>query len=1476
MAAPLRRRPTRTRRLAAAAILATLGLAVTQTTAIPFLHTINDYDAQGHACPIAPFLDQQCPQLCAVSVDKCPTGFRPSCPDDAEYCPDGTCQPKGTQCAAAGDAVCACSASLDADWTAKYKSWVPCTPAAAANLTDPTSFVTVNLTGVRAADKADALVKQCTSTLSNADESQIAFLQCPAAPAAQFTFTEPIWISFWVMASLQIVSLISFAAFKLLTERAVEHKRQQNVDAALAASMDSPLKDSATDLKTSATATGVRLPLRPATAAEKQLLEEFRRDEFFDAAALKDVDAVHHVGANGRKLQPGDPGYLHFDYYVDHPFGAAAFYVSLAFTLYLQVYLGLNVSDYYSSLYTGHIYFFVSDALIASSFVGVWHIMVLTLIIWRLGGVVSVRAWFRIRVQDVADAQYVVVTRKVEAIQATDFSESGIVKKMLSVVHASERLADKYLKLSLVVSAHRVLRSPHIGVPYFYYNCIRYVYSPIAATFHPYPYSIGTTVASYAALATATEAKGGLPADESAKRMDLVGRNEIDIPARSFWDLWTEEMGGWFYLYQGSCLWVWYWFAYWQMGVVLTIVILIASLIKTRVRYISHKRIRMLATMSTTVKVMRNGAWAIVDSGDLVPGDLVALVPGKVAVDLVLCQGQAVLDESSLTGESRPIRKFAVPDNDQATLSMVHHKRHLLLAGTSVMQADEGAYGLVLKTNINTSRGQLIQKMLHPQPIKFVFDEQLKVVLMCMLAWGVVCFCLVFYEMGVNSISSWFYALFIISEVISPLLPAVLVAGQSVAADRLVKKHQVFCIDLPRITMSGKTQVFCFDKTGTLTKEGLDMWGFLPATARVPDVVENVAMEAPLQADVATLDPLVRIGLATSHSLTAHESQLLGNPVDVAMFEFTGCALEGDDVAAPTGETVARIVRRYEFVHSRQTMAVVVEDVKNATSTHGAYRAYVKGSYEKIRDRCTPASVPAWYDQVARGYAKRGGYVLALATKTLPNATPRDAIAVLDREIVESDLTLVGLVVFRNTLKTDTKDAIEELQRGLCRTVMITGDNVFTGIYIARECGLSPSHGYEKPARCVYADMEDGQLVWRDVDSEDKLSADDVQALFDRRNVEALDLAASGAAWAELSKTGLADKYLLAFRVWGRMAPEQKIDVVKRHMDAGLIVAMCGDGGNDCGALNAAHVGIALSEAEASIVAPFSSKTKSVQSCVNLVAEGRAALASSFAGFKFLVMYGMTMSAQALTMYYFSVVLPQNIWIMIDGVIVVSSIYALTQAKALSHLEPRRPTAQLLGPQTVISILTHTAINWTFLFCGIYMLFQQSWFLCNEFDASSIDAGKWWLLGDNYESTIIASIVVPQFINNAAVYNYGHLFRRSWFSNYVYVVVYLGLMSTISVIILTGPNAFTCMFRINCGSPSVLESLGYPTPTWKMDAYNSILGHNLMPQWFRWQLWAYAASNVVLCLLVERFAILGSVNTWVRTKWPLKRKAIHV
>ena len=83
--------------------------------------------------------------------------------------------------------------------------------------------------------------------------------------------------------------------------------------------------------------------------------------------------------------------------------------------------------------------------------------------------------------------------------------------------------------------------------------------------------------------------------------------------------------------------------------------------------------------------------------------------------------------------------------------------------------------------------------------------------------------------------------------------------------------------------------------------------------------------------------------------------------------------------------------------------------------------------------------------------------------------------------------------------------------------------------------------------------------------------------------------------------------------VYARMSPDDKallVELLQDTMD--VQVGMCGDGANDCGALKQANAGISLSEAEASIAAPFTSKVHDISCVITLIREGRAALTTTF------------------------------------------------------------------------------------------------------------------------------------------------------------------------------------------------------------------------------------------------------------------------
>ena len=78
--------------------------------------------------------------------------------------------------------------------------------------------------------------------------------------------------------------------------------------------------------------------------------------------------------------------------------------------------------------------------------------------------------------------------------------------------------------------------------------------------------------------------------------------------------------------------------------------------------------------------------------------------------------------------------------------------------------------------------------------------------------------------------------------------------------------------------------------------------------------------------------------------------------------------------------------------------------------------------------------------------------------------------------------------------------------------------------------------------------------------------------------------------------------------VLARMKPENKAQFIEDLSDVGYITAMVGDGSNDCNALKRAHVGISLSELEASVASPFTSQNPDISCVEKLIREGRCSL----------------------------------------------------------------------------------------------------------------------------------------------------------------------------------------------------------------------------------------------------------------------------
>lgn len=310
------------------------------------------------------------------------------------------------------------------------------------------------------------------------------------------------------------------------------------------------------------------------------------------------------------------------------------------------------------------------------------------------------------------------------------------------------------------------------------------------------------------------------------------------------------------------------------------------------------------------------------------------------------------------------------------------------------------------------------------------------------------------------------------------------------------------------------------------------------------------------------------------------------------------------------------------------------------------------------------------------------------------------------------------------------------------------------------------------------------------------------------------------------------------------MTPAGKIKCVELHMEAGIITGMCGDGGNDCGALRIAHVGVALSDADASVVSPFTSKTKTVRSVVDLCREGRCSLATSFASVKMLIMYGFVGSSFRVVQYFHGTILAEWCLIYMDGLVLVGLSYFLTLSKPLAYLGKQRPTSSLIGPTCLFSLFGQELINIIFLYQAIKFLKRQSWYC--PFVPDNVDLSKWWLLSDTTIATCLFLVTCLQQQIAAWTFSFGSKFRQRFYRNYLLFAFLLLLLSFHFYLLLGGPNQVTDLFRI-ASSTNVIGLPDIP-----------------LPFEFRVQLFWFLIGNFLTCLLYESFVVLGPIRTYFR------------
>lgn len=213
-----------------------------------------------------------------------------------------------------------------------------------------------------------------------------------------------------------------------------------------------------------------------------------------------------------------------------------------------------------------------------------------------------------------------------------------------------------------------------------------------------------------------------------------------------------------------------------------------------------------------------------------------------------------------------------------------------------------------------------------------------------------------------------------------------------------------------------------------------------------------------------------------------------------------------------------------------------------------------------------------------------------------------------------------------------------------------------------------------------------------------------------------------------------------------------------------FVLAMCGDGANDCGALKAAHVGISLSEQDSSVASPFTSKTPDVSCVPKVIKEGRAALTTSIGVFKFMVCYSLAQFTSCVILYGIDSNLTSLQFLYIDICLVLHfmSFFGKTEAYT-GPLDKNRPPTSLLSFTSIASIIFQMFFVIVFQVISYKVIQTYDWFTPFIFDTNNT---TYYTCYENYA---VFCMSIFQYKAIAVVFSKGKPYRKPVYTNKIFL-----------------------------------------------------------------------------------------------------------
>ena len=453
-----------------------------------------------------------------------------------------------------------------------------------------------------------------------------------------------------------------------------------------------------------------------------------------------------------------------------------------------------------------------------------------------------------------------------------------------------------------------------------------------------------------------------------------------------------------------------------------TIVILFVVFINTIVGFIQEEKASLVLKdlkkyETSTCKVKRDDKIIVINTKELVPGDIIYLESGETVpadIRILSCESLKV-DESALTGESIPVQKSA---DDLKENLIIQEQKNMLFLGTNITNGK--CTGIVVSTGKNTEIGKIALSLNEIDRIETPLQLKIKELSKKITFIVFIILIFIFILALINKYTILEIIMLCSSLAVAAIpegLPTVITITLSVGISNLAKKKTVVK-QMQAVETLGAIDIICSDKTGTITQNKMTVTSFYTYDEK----------------------KLIRLCSMCCDCDEGHKS-----PTESAILA----------VAKKHGFDKSVLDKKYRrideipFDSTRKRMTTMHRDIKG-------YKTIIKGALEFVLPLCTDI----YNGQKAIPLTSQSKRKIVSENSKMTSDGLR-VIAVCYRDdytktaINENNMVFIGLIGIEDPPRKEAKQSVELCKRAGIRPVMITGDHAETALSVAKKIGIA-------------------------------------------------------------------------------------------------------------------------------------------------------------------------------------------------------------------------------------------------------------------------------------------------------------------------------------------------------------------------------------------------------------------------------------